>query len=485
MAESEDQEGWLVSLLRVLVPGALSLVLLLVLLKLYILWRTWRQRKIWGYNCLAFRPVVVGFFHPYCNAGGGGERVLWHSICALQKRYSFVRCIVYTGDDKTVKPDHILSNAQDRFGIVLLQDVKFVYLKWRNWVEARRWPRFTLMGQSLGSILLGMEALMSFAPHIYIDTMGYACTVPLFRWLGGSRAASYVHYPVVSRDMLEQVNSRTMAHNNAAWISQSKFFTKVKLLYYRLFARVYGFVGRRNDVVMVNSTWTHGHITELWKNQTIYIVYPPCDTSTLVQLPLERPKKTFRIVSVGQFRPEKNHKLQLRVLAEVLRQLPRDKAGRVCLVLVGSCRNVEDHERVDDLKHYAGQLGVLNHVQFRIGISFDELQQELAMATVALHTMWNEHFGIGLVECMAAGCVMVAHASGGPLLDIVVHWQGQRTGLLAEDEPAFVSSLLEVLLMSEKERTPLVIAARDSVQAKFSVDVFEASFLRATEQLFG
>jgi alpha-1,2-mannosyltransferase len=32
------------------------------------------------------RPVVVGFFHPYCNAGGGGERVLWVAIRALQKR---------------------------------------------------------------------------------------------------------------------------------------------------------------------------------------------------------------------------------------------------------------------------------------------------------------------------------------------------------------------------------------------------------------
>ena len=32
-------------------------------------------------------PVVVGFFHPYCNAGGGGERVLWVAIRALQKRY--------------------------------------------------------------------------------------------------------------------------------------------------------------------------------------------------------------------------------------------------------------------------------------------------------------------------------------------------------------------------------------------------------------
>ena len=23
--------------------------------------------------------LSVGFFHPYCNAGGGGERVLWQA----------------------------------------------------------------------------------------------------------------------------------------------------------------------------------------------------------------------------------------------------------------------------------------------------------------------------------------------------------------------------------------------------------------------
>lgn len=28
----------------------------------------------------------VGVFHPYCNAGGGGERVLWCAIRALQKK---------------------------------------------------------------------------------------------------------------------------------------------------------------------------------------------------------------------------------------------------------------------------------------------------------------------------------------------------------------------------------------------------------------
>lgn len=27
---------------------------------------------------------TVGFFHPFCNSGGGGERVLWSAVKALQ-----------------------------------------------------------------------------------------------------------------------------------------------------------------------------------------------------------------------------------------------------------------------------------------------------------------------------------------------------------------------------------------------------------------
>jgi alpha-1,2-mannosyltransferase len=33
--------------------------------------------------------------------------------------------------------------------------------------------------------------------------------------------------------------------------------------------------------------------------------------------------------------------------------------------------------------------------------------------------MWNEHFGIGVVEMLAAGLVTVAHDSAGPKMDIV------------------------------------------------------------------
>jgi len=36
------------------------------------------------------KGTVVGFFHPYCNAGGGGERVLWAAIQAVQKKYIWI-----------------------------------------------------------------------------------------------------------------------------------------------------------------------------------------------------------------------------------------------------------------------------------------------------------------------------------------------------------------------------------------------------------
>ena len=475
----EESEGWLWVAGEWVVWAILILLVLLLLLKLFSLWRTRRLMRRWGFFSSSYRPVVVGFFHPYCAAGGGGERVLWHSIRALQKRYSFVRCVVFTGDLGRT-PGDILGLVRERFKLEL-REVEFVYLKRRNWVEAWRYPRFTILGQSLGSILLGLEAVLNLAPHVFIDTTGFAFTLPIFRWLGGSRTASYVHYPTVSSDMLVSVASHTHSFNNSQDVSKSQVLTRMKLIYYRLFARLYGFMGRRSDVVMVNSSWTHAHIRQLWSPRQLFIVYPPCDTASFHQLALPRPSRPFRIVSVGQFRPEKNHQSQLRVL----RQLVVEEGEEVVLVLVGGCRNSEDHQRVQDLRHMAEQLQVGHCVEFKINQPFSSLREELGRAAAAIHTMENEHFGISLVECMAAGCVLVAHESGGPLQDIVVDWEGQPVGLLAGSEQQFVSCLLQVIHMTQRDREELAARARMAAHTKFSLDVFEASFLRASEKLFG
>lgn len=54
---------------------------------------------------------IVGFFHPFCNAGGGGERVLWAAVRATQRRWPKAKIVVYTGDHDVSK-DEMLSRVQ-------------------------------------------------------------------------------------------------------------------------------------------------------------------------------------------------------------------------------------------------------------------------------------------------------------------------------------------------------------------------------------
>lgn len=121
--------------------------------------------------------------------------------------YPEVNVVVYTGDLGVSGPQ-ILDGARRRFNIVLLRPVQFVFLQNRFLVEPGLFPHFTLLGQSVGSVFLGWEALIEFVPDLYVDSMGYAFTLPLFRFLGGCSVVSYVHYPTISTDMLSVVRDR-------------------------------------------------------------------------------------------------------------------------------------------------------------------------------------------------------------------------------------------------------------------------------------
>lgn len=106
--------------------------------------------------------------------------------------------------------------------------------------------------------------------------------------------------------------------------------------------------------------------------------------------------------------------MQLRALAEVKRRLQdRDAfAQALKLYLIGGCRHEADRMRADTLRTLAHSLGVSDDVEFMINAPFDDMTRALGEAVVGLHTMTDEHFGIGVVEYMAAGCVPVAHDSG-------------------------------------------------------------------------
>ena len=73
-------------LLIIAIPVLLAIVLFMALRRKV---ETVRKSKLTHLTKLSpdgKKPITVGFFHPYCNAGGGGERVLWCAIRALQTR---------------------------------------------------------------------------------------------------------------------------------------------------------------------------------------------------------------------------------------------------------------------------------------------------------------------------------------------------------------------------------------------------------------
>lgn len=435
--------------------------------------------SLWQAQHSSKTPIVVGFFHPYCNAGGGGERVLWCGIRSLQRRYDFVNCVVYTGDCE-YSPEQIMSRAKERFNVQLERPVTFVFLTKRGWVEACMWRQCTLLGQSIGSMLLGFEALWKLVPDVYLDTMGYAFTYPIFRFIGGSKVGCYVHYPTISTDMLKKVKTRETSYNNAAIISQSIILTHGKLVYYQIFAFLYGLVGKCSSVIMVNSSWTKDHITEIWKKpSSTAIVYPPCDTSEFAKVKNTSETCTVKkVISIAQFRPEKNHQLQIKSFKKFIDNQGDKGRQNYKLLLAGSCRNEEDENRVTDLKNLCEELEISSSVEFHLNISFSQLKELLSQSTIGIHTMWNEHFGIGIVEFMAAGVIALAHNSGGPRLDIVTEWKGNETGFLAANETEYSEAMSAIFSMTENERQSMRIIARESVQNRFSEEIFENEFIK-------
>lgn len=372
------------------------------------------------------------------------------------------------------------------FDISLPADaVRFIYLRRRSWLEAVCYPVMTLLGQAIGSMWLAFEALDQLQPDIMIDTMGYQFASAIFKRIGRCKVGSYVHYPTITPDMMKRVANRTLAHNNRSLIARSPFLTTAKLWYYRIFATLYLWAGGCSDTVMVNSTWTEEHINNLWGRDVAlrtHRVYPPCDVQKLKTIP-HRDIDTIRIVSVGQFRPEKDHPLQLHALYE-LRQRVSDKLWeKISLVFIGSVRNEEDEKRVRDMRDLAQHLSLEDNVEFHVNASHERLLEQLGKALIGLHSMWNEHFGIGVVECMAAGLITIAHRSGGPLTDIIETSEGSRTGFLASTPEEYAACILHVMQMSREQLARLREAARASVD-RFTSGEFQKGFLRAVEPLF-
>jgi alpha-1,2-mannosyltransferase len=273
--------------------------------------------------------------------------------------------------------------------------------------------------------------------------MGYSFALWLSKLLFPTvPTAAYVHYPTISTDMLQSLDSTSTEQGVNAGAGKGTFGV-LKKKYWHFFAYLYSHVGGNIDVVMTNSSWTQSHIRSLWgsvrskKNVgDITVVFPPVAVEELeIAIPVSKESETNRtsnLLYIAQFRPEKNHPLILQSFAKLLsspsfssltsRRKPK-------LILVGSVRDDDDKKRVYNLRLLANELQIKSDVEFVCDASWPQVLGHLGSASVGVNGMWNEHFGIGVVEYQASGLISVVNDSGGPRGDIVVDVDGKPTGM--------------------------------------------------------
>lgn len=271
--------------------------------------------------------------------------------------------------------------------------------------------------------------------------MGYTFALALSKIvLRDVPTGAYIHYPTISNDMLESLDPDSPLGDKGVNAGQgSGIAGDFKRLYWYIFSCFYTWAGASVDIVMTNSNWTLQHIAGMWgqwrielQRQPAVAIFPPVAVEELERevevSEISEKKRENIILYIAQFRPEKDHQLILKSFAE-FKATETFAARSAKLVLVGSVRDDGDSKRVYELRLLANELQIKDSVEFHLDASWPEILDWLSRASVGVNGMWNEHFGIGVVEYEAAGLISVVHASGGPKQDIVVPIDGEATGM--------------------------------------------------------
>ena len=455
---------------------------------------------------------AVGFFHPASGGGGGGERVLWVAIKALQdadiakgiqRKYVLYTKSYPASLEAKQKPSvsadllgvkasandiqlNLLERVKAQFGIEIPRplDVKILSDSSCAMLDGSKYPRLTLVLQTVvGGLLMFYEvALANNCCGTIVDTVGVPFLYPLLRIFCGTTIVTYTHYPSISSDMIGRVESRESTYNNNSEVASSTAKTTLKLWYYYAFSCFYWMCGQFVTETMCNSSWTRNHIQVMWgTRKKRHLVFPPCNVNQHLAnneaYTVGGKRKGARsdklVVSVAQFRPEKDHSLQLRAFAKFL-AMPKSPKG-VKLILAGGARNKDDLQRVDSLKAEAKKLGLIEgvNVDFAVSIPYSRIVELLGEATVGLHTMTDEHFGIAVVEYLAAGAIPLAHNSAGPKMDIVT---SEEIGYVAKTEDEFAEKL-GILFDASVEKRNAMRAAGVQKALQFTDEAFGEQFV--------
>jgi len=236
------------------------------------------------------------------------------------------------------------------------------------------------------------------------------------------------------------------------------------------------------DRVLVNSRFTaevfEGTFPSLMGRLKPEVVYPGIAVEQFASNLHRNPTSSLGdfaadellLLSLNRFDPRKNLPLAVEAFAHLRRLLPGETFARLRLIVAGGYdarmpENVSTFNKIQDLSR---RLGLNDHVHLLRSLNDRKRLDLLRACHCLIYTSPNEHFGIGVVEAMAAGRPVVAVNRAGPcetVLDGV-------TGYLVEPTPQDFARALARLIEDPELALRLGRAGQRRAEAEFSRSAF-------------
>jgi glycosyltransferase involved in cell wall biosynthesis len=199
----------------------------------------------------------------------------------------------------------------------------------------------------------------------------------------------------------EDINNPKNCKTKPQFSRRKEYFEIIKYGYWNLM---------RNSTVITNSEFSRTAIVNACGLDNIYILSPPIDIETFrnVALMANGDDETNDIILViSRIAPHKKIENAIK-LAKILKD---NNVGKEMKIVGNLYYYFFDY--YSELKQMVLDLGLTDYITFEINASLDKLLSIIRESRVYFHPMIGEHFGMAVLEAMAAGLIPVVPNEGG------------------------------------------------------------------------
>lgn len=203
----------------------------------------------------------------------------------------------------------------------------------------------------------------------------------------------YIHFPAFLHTSSEYYNNKYK--KSLFW---NAYFKPYQIMAHLLTKSAL----KRSNIIFTNSKFTQKAIKKAYPSFDPQVIYPPVDLERFA-ICFRSNSRENQVLVISRFSPEK----QLEKAILIAKTLTNIK-----FIIIGNL-STANQPYFKYLKKMIKDYGLTYRIKLIPNAANEEMMNAMSTSMIYLHTMNGEHFGISIVEAMAAGLVPVVPSYGG------------------------------------------------------------------------